>query len=234
MVARNEQGGRTYTLEMEPMKCGPTAELQLDLTGDAREVISQIETSNVFRRKGRATVGLGIVTGDNKPRLRSAPRHGDEAIFTGKDIDPYRLNQASYYTTFEPGRFQQCAKESVYRASPKLIYRFIARELVVAVDTSGALTLNSANIIVPGPELNPYFLLGVLNARYATFYLQTKFSSLKVLKRHLEALPIPRLSEADEAKIIGAVRSILQGQSIKEHRRTIDSILESSLGISLD
>ena len=54
-----------------------------------------------------------------------------------------------FYTTFDRDRFQQSARESLYR-KPKLVYRFIARELVVALDTSGAFTLNSANIIVPG------------------------------------------------------------------------------------
>ena len=83
------------------------------------------------------------------------------------------------------------------------------------------------------PDLNPYYLLGVLNARYASFYLQKKFDSLKVLKRHLEALPIPRVSEPVEASIIHAVKSILRGEEVSEHRRSIDSLLEDALDVSL-
>ena len=81
-----------------------------------------------------------------------------------------------------------------------------------------------------GSQPEPYYLLGVLNARYASFYLKKKFDSLKVLKRHLEMLPYPRVSEPVEASIIHAVKSILRGEEVSEHRRRVDSLLEDALG----
>ena len=233
IIQRNEQSQRVYSLETDALRSSPTREIQIDLVGDAREIITQIEQADTFTLKGRATFGLGIVTGNNKEQLRRRPSDQDEAIYTGKEVQRYSLSQAMFYTTFDRDRFQQSARESLYRASPKLVYRFIARELVVALDTSGALTLNSANLIVPEASLDPYYLLGVLNARYASFYLKKKFDSLKVLKRHLEMLPIPRVSEPVEASIIHAVKSILRGEEASEHRRSIDSLLEDALGVSL-
>ena len=232
-IRRNEQAQRAYTLCTETLRSSPTREIQIDLVGDAREVITQIEQADTFTLKERATFGLGIVTGNNKEQLRMRPDGQDEAIYTGKEVQRYLLSEAAYYTTFDRERFQQSARESLYRSSPKLVYRFIARELVVALDTSGALTLNSANIIVPEASLNPYYLLGVLNARYASFYLQKKFDSLKVLKRHLEALPIPRVSARVEASIIQAVKSILRGEEASAHRQAIDLLIEDALGVSL-
>ena len=43
-------------------------------------------------------------------------------------------------------------------------------------------------------------------------------------------LPIPRVSEPVEASIIHAVKSILRGEEVSEHRRRVDSLLEDALG----
>ena len=129
IIQRNDQSQRVYSLETDALRSSPTREIQIDLVGDAREIITQLEQADTFTLKGRATFGLGIVTGNNKEQLRMRPADQDEAIYTGKEVQRYSLSQAMFYTTFNRDRFQQSARESLYRASPKLVYRFIAREL---------------------------------------------------------------------------------------------------------
>ena len=232
-VIRKEHDGVTSEIERSLVDATPLHTIGLELIGEVQDTIRKIEQCEVLHLGDHVKFGLGIVTGNNKEHLRETPRDGDEPIYTGKDVGPYQLKPAKQFTTFNRGSFQQSAKEALYRARPKLVYRFISQELIVALDTQGALTLNSANILVPDTELHPHFLLAVLNARYATYYLQKKYSSLKVLKKHLQSLPIPVLSEAAMRHVIDAAEAILQGDEPALHRARIDQILEDALGISL-
>ena len=232
-VVRKDQDGATHELKRSLVDAAPLHAIGLDLIGDAQDTINTIEGSASSYLREHVKFGLGIVTGDNKEHLRAVPAETDEPIYTGKDVDPYRLKPAKQFTRFDRSAFQQSAKEELYRTRPKLIYRFISQELIVALDREGALTLNSANILVPDTELHPYFLLAVLNARYATYYLQKKFNSLKVLKKHLQSLPIPVLPEAAMGQVVGAAEAIVGGAEPGAHQALIDEILEEALGISL-
>ena len=232
-VYRTERDNMHYALRASSLFSGGEAIIGLDWVGEVQDTLSRIEAADVFYLKDRAQFALGIVTGNNKELLRASPLPGDEPIFTGKEVSPYVLEEPRYHVHFDRSFFQQCAKTELYRSNPKLIYRFISQKLVVSLDTNGVLTLNSANILVPSEDLDPYYLLGVLNARYATYYLQKKFSSLKVLKKHLESLPIPLLPQEAEGSVVEAVKAILRGEPYTDHQALIDSTLEEALGICL-
>lgn len=144
---------------------------------------------------------LGIVTGNNKALLKSEPSADTEPIFTGKQVDAFRLKPAASHIVFQPATFQQCAKEEFYRAPEKLIYRFIAKYPVVAYDDRQQLCLNSANILIPQVDgLSVRSVAALLNSSLYRFYYQTRFSDLKVLKGNLQALPFPLLTaQQDQA-----------------------------------
>ncbi|MGX2973319.1 Eco57I restriction-modification methylase domain-containing protein, partial [Helicobacter sp. T3_23-1059] len=108
---------------------------------------------------------LGIVTGDNKNALHKEQILGSEKIFTGKEIVPYRLQKARNFIMYDRTKFQQVAKDEMYRASEKLVYKFISNKLIFAYDNSGALFLNSANILIPRiPNMSIKTALGFLNS----------------------------------------------------------------------
>jgi len=96
----------------------------------------------------------------------------------------------------EQFEFQQCAKEAFYTYKDKLIYKFISNKLVFAYDNMGVVTLNSANILIPKIEGVPVKIIGaILNSSISQFIFKKKINAIKVLRRDIETLPIPKLSE---------------------------------------
>ncbi len=141
---------------------------------------------------GHADWALGVVTGNNKEYVVSEQNEGHEPIYKGKDINCMVLGEAKNYIKFTPEKFQQVAPVQKYRAKEKLIYRFISKKLVFAYDDKQSLTLNSANIVIPNIENYPIKVIAALfNSSPYQFLFQKKFSSIKVLKSHIEQLPLP-------------------------------------------
>lgn len=141
---------------------------------------------------GNAEFALGIVTGNNKEFVLDEPRDGAEPVLKGNDVFRYNYSLRDNYLTFEPEKFQQVAPVHLYRAPEKLIYRFINENLVFAYDNRQTMSLNSANLVIP--HLSGYsmkYVLTVLNSRAAQFFHSASFSSVKVLRKHIESLPIP-------------------------------------------
>lgn len=126
----------------------------------------------------------------------------------------YALKSPERFIRYEPERFQQQAPLEVYRAPEKLVYRFISRLPVFALDGGGRLTLNSCNVLIPRlPGLESKYLLAVLNSAAAAWYLSRRFRSVKLLRQHLQALPIPRASREEQREIVRRVDGLLEGPS---------------------
>ena len=157
-----------------------------------------------------AVFAMGIVTGNNALFLTDTPSDGYEPIIKGSDIQAYHVGPISGYIHFQPEVFQQTAKESVYRAPEKLVYRFINKRLTFAYDNSGLLTLNSCNILIPQfKELDIKYILAILNSSIAQFVYEKCFHSVKVLRSHLEQIPIPIASKDVQKHIITLVDQLL-------------------------
>lgn len=157
-----------------------------------------------------ADFALGIVTGNNAATLFSSPASGLEPIIKGNDIRKYHIGTPSAYIKFTPEQFQQTAPEHLYRAPEKLFYRFINRRLMFALDTSGLLSLNSCNIVIPKlPGLSIKYVLAILNSSVAQFIFEKKFHSVKVLRSHIEQLPIPLADKPARQEIVCLVEQLL-------------------------
>ena len=153
---------------------------------------------------------LGIVTGNNAALLHDAPAEGLEPVIKGSDISRYHINSISGYLTFVPESFQQTAPEHLYRAPEKLFYRFINKKLIFAYDNTGLLSLNSCNIVIPQiPGLSVKYVLAVLNSSVAQFFFEKKFHSVKVLRSHLEQIPIPMADDTTQREIVGLVDKLM-------------------------
>lgn len=145
---------------------------------------------------------LGIVTGDNKRKLLDHPSENTEPIITGKEVRPYLLKPLNKYIVFDPSQFQQMAKEKYYRAEEKLVYKFISKKLVFAFDNSGALCLNSANVLIPNvPNMSIKTVAAFLNSPLYQFLYICMFDDCKVLKGNLSKLPFPKLSTKENNEI---------------------------------
>lgn len=162
---------------------------------DKMEALRSADLSN-------ALWALGIVTGNNKEKLLSQPSADSEPIYTGKDVHPLHFGEAQKHVRFNPTEFQQCAREELYRAPEKLVYRFIAKYPIVAYDNRGLLCLNSANVVIPRLEgVSVRSAAVLMNSSLYRFYYLRHFSDIKVLKSNLCQLPFPKLTPQQDAAL---------------------------------
>lgn len=174
---------------------------------------------------------LGIVTGDNKGKLFHECLEGMEKIYTGKEIQPYTLRPAKNYILYDRANLQQVAKEEIYRAPEKLVYKFISNKLVFAYDDSASLFLNSANILIPDiPSMSAKTVMAFLNSSLFQFMYIRLFGEVKILKGNLIELPFPEISDHDNKQLSSLVDEVLNGDSSKQE--TIESYIFSIYGLS--
>lgn len=165
---------------------------------------------NVAFLKGNAKFALGIVTGDNKKYISTEKRSDNEVVLKGSNIQRYKMRMPGRYIQFVPESFQQVAPVEIYRAKEKLLYRFICEVPVFTYDNKRTLSLNSCNIVIPEIDgLAIKYVLAILNSSVAAFYISKRFNSVKLLRSHIEQVPIPVVSVEEQAIIIKKVDRIL-------------------------
>jgi hypothetical protein len=168
--------------------------------------ISQLK--NKIYLKNQSDFALGIVTGNNTKFISEKKLKNYEPIVRGADISKFGI-KVENYIKFEPENFQQCASESYYRAFEKLLYKFIGGKFVFAYDDNQTLCLNSCNIIIPHVKnLSMRYIQAILNSKIAQFYFDKTFNSLKILRSHIEQIPIPVIPKDKQDEIVERVSVI--------------------------
>src|SRR3989344_2586281 len=181
------------------------------------KIINKIYQVNHTTLENKADWALGIVTGNNKKFIVNKPKEGFEPIYKGKDVESFVLSEPSSYIQFTPEKFQQVAPTDKYRAKEKLIYRFISKYLVFAYDDQQKLTLNSANVIIPKiPNYPIKVITALFNSSLYQFIFQKKFSSIKILRSHIEQMPLPLWNKKTFEEIIEMVDLIIKNKTIFE------------------
>lgn len=183
------------------------------LTEDEMAIIRQMRAAGPLSLAG-STFALGIVTGNNAAHLLDQPTTGSEPVYTGKEVDRYRLRPARSHLCLDPSRVQQMAAPALYRTRPKLVYRFITDRLTFALDESGGLCLNSANILIPAvPGMSVRTVLAFLDSEALGFFHQRLFGGLKILKGDLLQLPFPEISPELDRRLDKLVRQAVTGDA---------------------
>lgn len=168
-------------------------------------------TKNCTYLKDNSTFALGIVTGNNEKYITHKKSHNNEIILKGSDISKFKIKPSDNYINFVPENFQQVAPTELYRAPEKLLYRFICNQLVFAYDNDKHLTLNSCNILIPEiKNMDIKYILAILNSRIAQFIYEKQFNSLKVLRSHIEQIPIPKITQNEQSEIVKIVEKIIK------------------------
>ena len=118
-------------------------------------------------------------------------------------MQKYRLSPPKKYLKFERAELQQVAPDSIYRAPEKLVYKVISYRLNFALDTTGSLTSNSANIVIPKiADLSTISVLGFLNSQLYSYLHFKLFGGVnKVAKENLMALPLPALNKTESEEL---------------------------------
>lgn len=176
---------------------------------------------------------LGIVTGDNKSKVKKEKAEGLEPVYIGKHVGPFKLQKECSYILFDPKNFQQCAKEELFRAPEKLIYRFIAKYPIVAYDDKQCLCLNSANILIPKLDsISIKSVAALLNSTLYHYYYSLKFSDIKVLKGNLQELPFPKLTQKQDEDLCALVCTIQSSSFTTDLQQELDQMVYSIFGIT--
>ena len=201
----------SYAAEQERWKNNQDFVFDIHSNSFDTDIIDKIYNFPHTTLLGKADWALGIVTGNNKQYISNEEQEGFEEIYKGKDVENFVLKKSSNYVKFTPEKFQQVAPMKKYRAKEKLIYRFISKYLVFAYDDEQKLTLNSANIVIPKVPSYPIKVVAaLLNSSLYQFIFQKKFSSIKVLRNHIEQLPLPLWDEEvfnNIVKLVDEVRN---------------------------
>lgn len=168
----------------------------VNLTAEDISIIEKIEAVKASDLSS-SIFGLGVVTGDNKTRLVDASSPGAELIYTGKEVGRYKLQEPRNFLVYDRAVLQQVAPDEIYRAKEKLVYKTISKTLKVAIDSSGSLTSNSANLIISTmPDLTQKSVMALLNSDLYTFLHFKLFGGVnKIAKENLMALPFPKLTK---------------------------------------
>lgn len=201
------------------------------LRKDEKDIVKSVIKQSKYSLKS-SQWALGIVTGDNKNKLFSDYKSGLEKIYTGKEIGKYRLKTATKFIVYDRDSFQQVAKDEIYRADEKLVYKFVSNKLVFAYDDTASLFLNSANILIPQiPGMSTKTVMAFLNSSLYQFLYEKMFGELKVLKGNLSELPFPEIDEITDDLLSKMVDEILHnGRDLSSE---IDSIIYGIYGLEI-
>ena len=197
--------GETSVVRMEgPVSASLTKDMIRSLKNNIFAFLSDddIEIIQQARSVGHLSMhsckfGLGVVTGNIEEWLSDTCGPRMEPIYTGKEVDRFRLLEAQQFIEFDRDNLQQVAPDDIYRAPVKLVYKTISKTLKVAIDDTASLTTNSANIIVPDLTLmTAKSWAAILNSSVISFLYRKMFGGVnKIGKEHLLALPVPAVSE---------------------------------------
>lgn len=197
-----------------------------------------MDKENKVFLKNNGVFALGIVTGNNKDYISSIKTEKNEPILKGSDITKYKIKKVENYIDFEPDKFQQVAPVEFYRAKEKLFYKFISNKLIFAYDNNQKLSLNSCNILIPTFEkLNIKYIMAILNSSVAQFIFQKQFNSIKVLRSHIESIPIPVCENNLQQQIIEYVDKVCETEDDKDYKNLchqIDLFVAKLYNLSMD
>ncbi len=205
----------------------------LNVTDEEYRILQKIDNhKNKATLKNHCDFALGIVTGDNKKYITVSKTNSNEPIIRGADIEKYNYT-VNNYIEFIPKNFQQVAPIVNYRASEKIIYKFITNKLAFAYDNTGILTLNSCNILIPKINgLNIKYILAILNSSVAQFYFSKMYNSKKVLRSHIESIPIAVSNQNMQNEIIKIVDKIISCSSDnKKYKQELDYKIAKIYGL---
>lgn len=197
VIEVEDKKGKRYSLDRANI-ISPDYIITATSSNIDEEILGKIYSSDYSTLLGIADFALGIVTGNNKEHILERSTDKSEPIFRGKDIVPYKYLAPNCFIEFKPETYQQVAPLKYYRTK-KIVYRFISDRIICAIDDNNSLVLNSANLFIPH-SYPMETIVCLFNSDIYSFIYRKKFHSTKVLKSHLQSMPLPVFSEEDHSK----------------------------------
>ena len=202
------------------------------IIGDRQTGKTSIATDTILNQKGKDVICIYVAIGQKASTIAKVVntfKNGGAMDYTivvastASDCAPLQYI-APYAGTAIAEHFMHKGKDVLivyddlskhavaYRAPEKLLYRFISSQLVFAYDDKQTLSLNSCNLVIPKLEgLHIKYILAILNSRIAQFIYKMEFHSVKVLRSHIENIPILDVNADMQNSIIQAVEPLIDG-----------------------
>ena len=112
----------------------PKKILNVNCNREESEVITYLYSQLHETLEGKASWGLGIVTGNNEKYVKSNPQKGFIPVYKGSDITLKGLKEPSHFISDDFSLYQQVAPQYLFKAKEKLIYKFISSNLCFFYD----------------------------------------------------------------------------------------------------
>lgn len=190
IVCKSE--GHIYSRSKHSFRLNPQQIFNFKTNREESDLIENLFLHDHITLKGRATWGLGVVTGDNKRFCSNKPSRDFRAVYRGADITPNGFKSPTLYLNGNLSQYQQTAPAEMYNAPCKLVYKFISSRLCFLCDREQRLLLNSANFLILDDDfpISNDELVKLLNSDFMNWLFQKIFSTHKILRGNLEALPL--------------------------------------------
>jgi type I restriction-modification system DNA methylase subunit len=228
-----DKTGNKYTLSKENI-AAPDYIVSATSKSEDIEIIEKIYRAPHDSLETDTIFALGIVTGSNEKHLLAKQSGKAEAIYRGKDIIKYAFSEPKCFLNFQPELYQQIAPIEYYRQK-KIAYRFISDKIICTLDSNNTLLLNSANFFI-SPTYPMETIVALFNSDIYTFIFQKKYHSKKVLKSHLQVMPLPVFSK-DTHKYISRLyhKTFVDGNFEKQDfQNKVDEFVCSAFSINTE
>lgn len=200
-----------------------------------QDIIDKVNKHSLRNLNHNVKFGMGIVTGDNSKYIQRQLNEENEMIATGNNLEKFFVNKKSIdkFIVFNPKLYQQVAPTEIYRHNSRILYNFIGNKIKFSYDTSGLLTLNSANIICLNEGWDPFYVLAILNSRITQIYFKNVFNTYKLLRSHVESFRIFEFDEASKNIISRYSKEIFETKDLRYYE-DIEQIIYDNLNLSQD
>ena len=95
--------------------------------------------------------------------------------------------------------------------------RYSSKSLEAEIMASQRLTLNSCNVVIPHiPGLDMRYIMAILNSRVAQYIYEKRYNAVKVLRSHIENIPVPVADEETQRRIISKAEELMAEELITE------------------
>ncbi len=225
------RGGAFRPMRKVPKRCFRT------LPFSGLSYLAGESTARAFERVGADLTTLGSVfsfkrgveAGVRSSCVHASRKPGAVRLIAGRDMAEYSASARLWIT---PGASASRFKEpSLYRRDAKLLIRRVAKELIAAVDTTGAYVLNTIYVASPGCDSDIDAWCALLNSAAARRLFREAFCHDDELFPYvrisqLKLLPVPKALPRG----LGSLGRRMRTRPSERVRAEIDRLVEEAYG----
>ena len=164
-----------------------------------------------------AYINYGVVTGKNTKYILNEFKTGTKRLVKGGDIGKYSLKFSNLYVLYDElvkmrrkEIYIRVGDKKVYENPEKILIKYIGDNIIGTLDEERFYPERTAcPLVVKSKELQPRYLLALLNSRLLNFYYKNKFIDIRIQKIQLEQLPIAKANENLQKQISVQVKKML-------------------------